>query len=490
MLIVSDAVSRADVTLPNPLIGDHMVLQAGVPAPVWGEAAPGEKVTVTLGEHSASAVADEHGHWLVKLGPMKADAIEPASPNAGREMVISGRNTITVKDVLVGEVWLGSGQSNMVMPMNIVANRDKEIADARHPMIRLFRVTAMPASEPMTSVNGRWMVCSPQSVTTFSAAAYFFGRDLQGELRTPVGLIQSAFNGSIIEAWRRREAPSTQPSSPAMPAPAAASLPSAATTPASQPQRGKSHYDSMIAPLQPYAIRGILWYQGEGNAGLNRPAIYTRNLRELILEWRRAWDAPELPFLVVQLAGDGTESPETKSPGTFDGWGAVREGQLKSLELPRTGLVVTVDIGQGGTHPLNKQDVGRRLALAAREVAYGQPIVGMGPIFQSAKVEGDHIRVAFHHVGGGLRAGDDKPLTGFAIAGADRRFEWAEARIEGETVIVSSPKVGKPVAVRYAVTRNAACNLYNREGLPASPFRTDDWPVPTPVPAPASRPAR
>ena len=483
VLVSAVGVTRADVTLPNPLIGDHMVLQAGVPAPVWGKAEPGEKVTVTLGDHSASTVADAMGQWLVKLGPMKADAITDASAKVGRDLVIAGKNTITVKDVLVGEVWLGSGQSNMVLAVKRSVNGAKEIADADRPMIRLFHIKSLPADEPLSSVSGQWTVCSPKSVPGFSAAAYFFGRDLQGELRVPVGLIQSAVGGTPIGTWLRPETPATQPGTPVLPV--AGKGPS--TQPGNEaiaPKRHNTCYSSMIAPLTNYALRGVLWYQGEANAGAGRPAVYTRNLRNLILGWRRVWDNPEMTFLTVQLPGDCTEEPTATNAGTIDGWAVVREGQLKSLDLPRVGLIITTDIGQGGLHPPNKQDVGRRLALAAREIAYGQKITGMGPIFESAKVDGDCIRIKFNHVGGGLRARGDKPLTGFAIAGSDRKFEWADARIDGDLVIVSAPKVPKPVAVRYATTRNAACNLDNAEGLPASPFRTDDWPAPTAVSKP------
>lgn len=272
--------SLAEVKLTNTLFSDHMVLQSGTPVPVWGEAAPGEKVTVSLGDQTSSTTADQAGHWQVKLGPLKADTIPEKSTGTGRDLIIAGKNTITLRDVLVGEVWLGSGQSNMVLAVKGSANSDKEIADADRPMIRLFHVTSQPADEPMSTVRSQWIVCSPKSVQNFSAAAYFFGRDLQGELHVPVGLIQSAVGGTPIETWMRREAPMTQPSASGLPATPSTERQPPGAEPATQPgngavttQRSKTYYNSMIAPLAPYGMRGILWYQGESNAGLAAPAI-------------------------------------------------------------------------------------------------------------------------------------------------------------------------------------------------------------------------
>lgn len=476
-LFLAGAAARADVSLPNPLIGDHMVLQAGVPAPVWGNAAPGEKVAVTLDGKTASAVADANGRWIVKLGPLK--------PGGPHEMVITGRNTLTVRDVLVGEVWVGSGQSNMVWPVSRSTNGATEIENAQHPTIRLFSVPMLASTSPLAAPKGHWRVCSPTGIGNFSGAAYFFGRELNRELKTPVGLIQSAVGGTPIAAWTRREIVATQPGGAALAKAADADIAAAATRPATQPlvvvmHRAGVLYNGMIAPLLPYAIRGVIWYQGEADARFDFGPRYGHNLQSLILDWRNLWANPDLVFLTVQLAGDGTDKPLPGRAGANDGWSLVREGQLQSLRLPMTGLAVSTDIGQGGLHPPNKQDVGKRLARAALQVAYARPIVGMGPIVKSATREGSAVRIRFDSVGSGLQTHDGQQLTGFAVAGKNGRIEWAEARIDGETVVVSAPSVAEPLLVRYGWSRNAACNLANKEGLPASPFRITADAAPAP----------
>lgn len=489
--------ARANVER-HPLFGDNMVLQQGVAAPVWGKAEPGERVTVTLGDQTATAVSDEKGKWLVKLGPLKADGTP-------REMTIAGKNTITLTNVVVGEVWLGSGQSNMALAVKEADNSEKEIAAANHPLIRFFAVETGPATEPQTGLNGHWVVCAPETVADFSAAAYFFGRELHKALNVPVGLIRSAVGGTPIEAWCGRGALEAQPDGAVMlkqwdelrpfwPAPknrkkevmnqwmaalakARPGDPSATrlvhgwmTDPSHQPS---VLFNGMIAPLVPFALRGVIWYQGECNARWSpHPEQYGKSLCAMIQDWRRLWDNPDLSFLTVQLHNMDSRGGDANRDCRL---ALVREGQLQSLSLPKTGLAVAIDIG-GLVHPKNKQEAGRRLALAAQEVSYGKPVVGMGPIFQSATVEGDQIRLKFTHVGGGLMTRDNASLDAFAIAGENKHFEWAEAKLDGDTVLVSAKKIPKPVAVRYGWSNNPRCNLDNREGLPAAPFRTDDWP--------------
>ncbi|MFQ6098543.1 MAG: sialate O-acetylesterase, partial [Armatimonadota bacterium] len=485
----------ADVKVPA-IIGDNMVLQRGVKVPIWGTADGGESVTVRLGERRKATVADENGRWLVKFGPLSA--------GGPYELRIAGANTVTLKNVLVGEVWVCSGQSNMQWPLQASRNAKEEIAAANYPNIRLFTVGRVPAEEQQRDVQGEWVQCSPSTVPGFSAVAYFFGRDLHEALGVPIGLIHTSWGGTPAEAWTSRPAleaePKLQPllerwekaltdlpkfqaeydakvakwqealqkaKAEGRPAPRRPRPP----WPLWKQWRPASLYNGMIAPLIPYAIRGAIWYQGESNAG--RAYEYRALFKAMIRDWRRNWKQGPFPFLFVQLANFMARKPE---PGE-SAWAELREAQLRALSLPNTGMAVIIDIGEArDIHPKNKQDVGARLALAARKIAYGEDIVHSGPIYDSMKVEGGKIRLRFKHVDGGLTAKGSKVLKGFAIAGADRKFVWANAAIRGDTVIVWSHKVPHPVAVRYAWADNPECNLYNAAGLPASPFRTDDWP--------------
>lgn len=642
------------------LFTNDMVLQRDSKAPIWGSVEPGLEVTVALKgatgvprvAKKAKATAGQDGKWMVRLGPLPA-----GGPYTLR---VSARSEIILSNVMVGEVWVCSGQSNMQWPIKNanmgVLNADQEVAAANYPNIRLFSVPMVTSFTPKDDIQADgWKVCRPETVPTFSAVGYFFGRELHNHLKMPVGLIQSAWGGTVAEAWTSRGTLETLPdfqealvhmdkslssleetqreyetklaewekaleghdaghkdgvpvwadpttdtkdwssmelpqqwesagfpaldgfmwfrkevdvpaawsgkpltlclgaindmdrawfngalvgshevptgwTQPRMyPVPANVVKPGrnvvavrvydignvggfcgeakdmrlecpgdAASSPLSlagtwsckvgldlrnipaKPQpplvREKNPniptvlYNAMIAPLIPYGIRGAIWYQGESNAG--RAYQYRSLFPALIQDWRKNWNRGDFPFLFVQLAN----WQETKPEPADDPWAELREAQLMTLSLPTTGMAVTIDIGEAGDiHPQNKQDVGRRLALAARHVAYGEQLVYSGPIYNSMTIEGSSIRLGFDHVGGGLVAKGGE-LKGFAIAGEDRKFVWADARIDGNTVVVSSPHVPAPVAVRYAWAINPVCNLYNREGLPASPFRTDAWP--------------
>lgn len=448
----------AEVWVPS-VIGDNMVLQQGVKVPVWGKATPEEGVAVTLAEQSASAVADEAGQWTVQLGPFEA--------GGPHKMTITGKNTLTFSNILVGEVWVCSGQSNMQWAVAVSKDAEQEIAAADYPSIRLFQAERNPADQPRDNVNGRWVACSPETVPGFSAVGYFFGRQLHRELEVPIGLINSSWGGTAAEWWTSRPALETDPElRPILERADKAEAQGSAEA----HRRPGALYNGMIAPLIPFAIRGVIWYQGESNAG--RGYQYRKLFPIMIRDWRTNWGQGDFPFLFVQL-GNYQQTPE--QPGE-SAWAELREAQLMTLSLPNTGMATTIDIGEADDiHPKNKQDVGKRLALAALNIAYDRDVVYSGPIYESMEIEEDTIRLHFKHVGGGLVAkGGD--LKGFAIAGADRKFVWADAEIDGDTVVVRSDQVKEPVAVRYAWADNPECNLYNEAGLPASPFRTDNWP--------------
>jgi sialate O-acetylesterase len=653
LVVVTAAAVFADVRLPA-VISDNMVLQQGKKVPIWGWAEPGEQIMVSISWHSMQwgVTADKDGRWIFKMN----------SPSAGGsyEMTISGKNTVTIKNILVGEVWVCSGQSNMQMAVTQSANAQQEIAEANYPDIRLFTVERKVADQPQSNCVGSWVKCSPQTVGDFSAAAYFFGRELQKELNVPVGLIHTSWGGTPAEAWtsarvlrtladykgvieeieqmranpepfqkkyeqqllewqkkidlsgpdgkgctdvnyddsgweqmelpnlweqagladfdglvwfrkeidvpqlwvgkelilelgpiddmditwvngtrvggietpgrwqtaRKYKIASTviKPgrnviavrvldtgggggicgSAEQMKLKLAEatiglagrwrykkgydlkSMPPQPRPPllVNNPNAPTSLYNAMIAPLIPYGIQGAIWYQGESNA--SRAYQYRQLFPAMIQNWRQDWKQGDFSFLFVQLANFMAANPD---PSESE-WAELREAQTMTLALPNTGMAVIIDIGEANDiHPKNKQDVGKRLALWALAKTYGKELVYSGPIYKSTKIErraivrGDVrdyecvIRLFFDHVGSGLVARGDEPLKGFALAGADRKFVWADAKIaEGNVIVVSSDKVSEPIAVRYAWANNPVCNLYNKEGLPATPFRTDDWP--------------
>jgi sialate O-acetylesterase len=438
-------IAHADVRLSS-LISDNMMFQRDVPARVWGWADRGEKVTVRLDKLERTAAANERGEWLVEFPPLAA--------GGPYEMTVRGRNTILVKNILIGEVWVCSGQSNMEWAVVVSRDRDKEIEAAEYPSIRLFTVSKKQTDTPERDCQGRWQPCSKQSIAYFSSVAYFFGRKLHQDLKVPVGLVVAAVGGTRIEPW-----------TPACGVDAVAELK------ADKKGTNGDLFNGMIHPLTPLRIRGVIWYQGEGNVGDGM--IYFHRMRALVAGWRHVWGQGDFPFYYVQIAPlnwggkSGYEQP------------ALWEAQTAALRIPNTGMVVTNDIGNiGDAHPRNKQEVGRRLALWALAKTYGQrEVVCASPIYKAMRVEGNRIRISFAGASGGLGSRNDKPLTWFQIAGADRKFVSAQARIDGETVVVWSEQIDKPVAVRFAWHQIAEHNLMNQAGLPASPFRTDDWPI-------------
>ena len=644
----------AEIRLPA-IIGDNMVLQQGRPTPIWGWSDANDTVTVSFAGQTKSTEPDANGRWQVILDPLEANA----TPG---DLLLSSKiknQKSEIKNVLVGEVWLCSGQSNMQWGVGASRDAPQEIAQAKYPSIRLFTVACQTAAKPQQDCVGSWRVCSPESVPAFTAVGYFFGRKLHKELKGPIGLIGSSWGGTVAEAWTsagtlREKLPEFAPGLDRLagndaeeqkavktyeqrnaefqaqckkmyaleddhataakyadpkfddsawkttklpgnweagPLPAVDGIvwyrkslelpkgwagkeiilrpgpidevdvtwfngvevgargrsrtrevgfwnipreyrvpgklvrgganvvairvsdlvgqggpwgqpadtmfaeladgsdatkvslagewriwPEFITPPRphnpSTPNRPSVLYNAMIEPLVPFGVRGAIWYQGESNAG--RPVQYRTLLPALIGDWRRAWQTDDFPFLVVQLANfmAAADLPQESK------WAALREAQLKTLAVPKTGLAVAIDIGEAkDIHPRNKQDVGLRLALWALRDTYSKEMTCSGPLYESMKVEGNRVRLRFAHLGGGLVA-EGGPLKRFAIAGEDRKFVWAEATIDGGTVVVSSPAVPKPVAVRYAWANNPeGCNLYNAAGLPASPFRTDDWPV-------------
>ncbi len=497
-LLCLSAPALAEVRLPA-VFDANMVLQRDVPLAVWGRADAGEKVTVAVAGRSRSATADAAGRWALTLDPMAA-----GGPHT---MTVGGTNRIELGNVMVGEVWLCSGQSNMAMTVSRCKDPNAERGGATFPGIRMMTVKRVTAETPQGDCEGTWTVCSPETVGRFSGTAYFFGRALHKALDVPVGLINASWGGTPVQAWTadqpQRDEPKLQPLLAWWTRRIAAYDPNAAKAayqrrlaawqqrveraraagrrrprrprppvhPRRQPHRPGNLYNAMIAPLAPYTLRGALWYQGEANAKRYDASLYGLQLRMMIANWRALWGR-EMPFLWVQLPN--FMKPQT-APVETGGWVVVQEQMLETLAVAGTGMAVTIDIGEArDIHPANKQDVGRRLARWALASVYGKDVVRCGPLYKSMRVEDGRIVLSFGHVGGGLVCKGEK-LDGFAIAGADRTFVWADAKIVGETVVVSSPDVPAPVACRYAWASNPKISLFNAAGLPAAPFRTDDW---------------
>ena len=498
LALVMGAAGLAAEVKPANLFTDHAVLLSGAVVPVWGTADVGESVAVTVDGVSASGKAGADGRWMVRLKKLKA--------GGPFEMTIAGTNTVVVKDVLVGEVWLGSGQSNMVFnvskkghPPYGLLNEEQEIAAANYPQIRMFMGTPTKSLEPQKEIEGRWVVCSPETVGDFSAVGYLFARDLQRELKVPVGIVLEAYGASTAESWLPREAVAGDPRLKPMldkfdaresyfkahpgasdegapPAPqtlnARPGKPGPLRDPVQDQHQPTVLFNGMIAPVLPYAIRGVLWYQGESIVGgADGLRLYPHTMETLVKEWRVQWGDKDLPFYFVQLAALKNVSNNA----------AVREAQAQLLSVPKTGMAVTIDIGDpDNVHPKDKEPLGERLTALAMANVYGKKVESSGPVYLSMKVEGGTVRVRFSHAEG-LRA-EGGELKWFQVAGADEKFVDAEARVEGDTVVVRSAEVGVPVAVRYAWDDYpAGANLYNSAGFPAAPFRTDGWDVVGPV---------
>jgi sialate O-acetylesterase len=523
--------ARADVRLPA-ILGDHMVLQQGPGRPVWGWADPGEQVVVSIAGQKQAVVADQQGNWKTTV-----ELLQPGGPV---EMTVRGKNTLTIKDILIGEVWFCSGQSNMELGVAQAADAEKEIAQADYPQIRLFdeindahgekKDPLVIFSQPQKDLAAAWQACTPASVGRFSAAAYYFGRELHQARRVPVGLIHASLGGSQVEAWTpldilrataeaqpilQRWEPIAADFQKKWPAYEKALEKWAQQTESAratqkplpkEPRRpfGPGHryepagaFNGMVAPVIPFAIRGVIWYQGESNR--DRAWQYRALLPAMIKSWRQQWGQGDFPFLIVQIPGYAPPPKPPATPAPQDStaeneWAELRDAQaFTARTVANTALVVAIDIGEcRNIHPKNKQEVGRRLALAAQALAYGQDVAYCGPLYRDCQPEPGKIRLNFTHAAGGLTAlevpeGTMHPATcpaadavvGFAVAGADRQFHRAEAHIDGQSVVVGSPDVSQPIAVRYGWAGCPRCNLYNKAGLPASPFRTDDWPLST-----------
>jgi sialate O-acetylesterase len=578
LLVISAALAigpvHADVRMPA-IFGDHMVLQQSIKLPVWGKADPGEKITVAVGPRTGSTTAGPDGKWRVDLESLKGST-DPVT------LTVTGNNTLTFSDVLLGDVWACSGQSNMEFGMNGTNRAKEDIPKANHPLLRLFIVNKAPSFDPQenfvpdnnpkNALIGRWQVCTPEMIVGhggwpdgFSAVAYYFGVQIQSQTHLPVGLIQCPWGGMPIEAFTSLEALKAKPvlasyveahetelanssvlqaaypaakaeydpklkvwneqygtafkqamedwkkaceaasaaHAPAPPKPKP-EVPTPVAPPDGKPTaRTATHlFNGMISPLIPFGIKGVIWYQGEANR--DKPWDYDTLFATLISDWRARWGQGDFPFLFVQLAAFQTPASQ---PVEKSGWAGIRDMQLRTLRLPNTGMAVAIDIGEArDIHPKNKFEVGRRLALAARRVAYGENLEFSGPIYEGMQVEGNKIRIRFHHAKGlkiaphpqsdPAMSPESAPaeLQAFAIAGSDQKWVPAKAAIDGETVVVTSDSVKEPVAVRYGWANNPPCFLYNGADLPASPFRTDDWPDPlqaqasSPAPSPAVQP--
>lgn len=486
--------ARADVTLA-PLFRDGAVLQRDQPVAVWGRATAGEKVQVRFAGQTVSTTAPTNGRWLVTLKPLKSSA-QPA------ELVVTATNTVRVRDVLVGDVWLCSGQSNMAWMVRNANDAQTEIAAANFPLIRHFKVALTAADQMKGDVAGSWVACSPATVGDFTAVGYFFARDLYQRIGVPIGIVNSSWGGTQIESWLSESTLRAHPAGnevyarwekrladyPALKTAYEAQMEKWKSKQADAKKGGKgaarppavpegpgsrwepaSLYNGMIAPLVPYAFRGALWYQGESNA--SRHAEYASFFPAMIKQWRADFGQP-LPFYFVQLANF-----ENREGTTGDVWAYLREAQQQALALPLTGMAVTIDIGDPkDIHPRNKQDVGRRLALHARKQLYGEQIETDGPMFRSAKPDGSAIRVSFTHAAGlKLAPAKEDERISFEVAGEDRKFVPATARVERQSVVVSAESVPQPVAVRYAWRNSPDARLFNGAGLPAAPFRSDKW---------------
>jgi len=488
-----------------------MVLQRDIPVPIWGWADPGESVTVTFSGQTVAATANDDGRWMARLKPMEADA-------AGKVLAIGD---VQIKDVVVGEVWICSGQSNMQFRLAKALNAEQEIAGAKYAGIRQLNMQRTAAYLPRTDADGQWSVCTPEMAKDYTAVGYFFARTLYTELNVPIGIIDASWGGTGVEPWipeagyrmvpeLKKELAELDVGLPAGPEgkekwaaylaeveqwlPGANKLVAQGKLPVNIPKRPSklpaTHhgltkiFNTVINPLIPYAIRGAIWYQGESSWGHGPHYFYLK--KGLIEGWRKLWDQGDFSFYTVQLANLHPYNPK---PEGGDGYARIREAQRRCLELPNTGLAVIHDIGNPtDIHPKNKQDVGIRLALWTLAKDYGKNLVYSGPLYKGIEIKGNEAHIHFTCTGSGLMAGKKNgleptkevqaKLEGFAIAGNDKVWHWADARIgaQGKTAIVSSKNVQAPVAVRYAYRWNPAkSNLYNREGLPAAPFRTDNW---------------
>ncbi|MEE2623498.1 MAG: sialate O-acetylesterase [Roseibacillus sp.] len=424
---------NADVELPN-IFGNHMVLQRGAPLQIWGTADAGEKIALKFGPRTFTSTTDEDGDWEIGLPSLKSDG------GKSHKMTIKGKNTIVLENILIGDVWIGSGQSNMEWNMNGSERRDEFVKDANHPGIRLFHIPKKQFDAPQTDVEAKWKPCTSSNIPNFSAVLYHFGKTIQADQKVPIGLINSSWGGSPIEPWTVTDKGS-----------------------------GKM-YNGMIAPIVKFPVTGTIWYQGETNCLQKNGLSYTGKMKDLIEGWRRVFNNGNMPFYFVQIAPwNGSYAP-----GQLP---ALWEAQCATLKLPHTGMAVTTDIVHniGDIHPRNKHDVGNRLARWALARHYQKKgVICSGPLYKAMKVESSRIRLAFAH-SDGLKSRDGKDLNEFKIAGSDGQFVDAKAEIEGKFVLVSAESIKNPTQVRFGWHKVANPNLVNRAGLPASPFQTEKW---------------
>ena len=486
--------ATCEVRLPG-ILGSHMVLQRDRPIHIWGWAAPGETVSVEMRGVSRATAADELGKWSLYL--------PPAPAGGPYQLTVTSSNTIILDDVLIGDVWFASGQSNMEMPLSgwpgaALQNSAEEIAQANQPGIRLLLIHHKTSEFPLSDINGSWTVCTPETARNFSAVAYFFGRDLAIREHVPIGLIDSTWGGTVVEAWMSLDAISADASLMPAFATRAQMMDKQADVPAVLAKERREDeaarkaglpapkhvwnpdpaswgpaalFNGMVAPATGFGIKGAIWYQGESNSRLTFAPMYARLFPALIADWRAQWHQGNFPFLFVQIANFASDATES--------WATIREAQRRTLSVANTAMAVTVDIGNpGNVHPADKQTVGARLAMAARALAYGEHLEYSGPLFRQAASDGPGMRVWFDHAADGLLA-KGGALEGFEIAGDDRRFVKAAARIDGNTVVVASPQVQAPSYVRYGWENAPVVNLYNSAGLPASPF-TSEITIPAP----------
>lgn len=490
---------QAEVKLPS-IFSDNAVLQADKKIPVWGWAKPGEVVTVSIGNTKASDDANGDGRWQVELGPFSA--------KKSVTIQVSGKNNkLTIKNVLIGEVWLCSGQSNMAWTVSKSNNFEKEKAEAKYPQIRMFKVANNPKPTPQDQVNGSWIVCSPETVGGFTASGYFFGRKIHKALNVPVGLINSSVGGTAVEAWTSMDVQANDPKLKSMFSPwrkmeaayneadakakyeqalakwkekavgarKAGKRPPRRPRAPVQPTLDRNYpsnlFNGMINPIVGYSIRGAIWYQGERNARTVETAtLYRYQLPLMIKDWRTRWNQGEFPFFWVQLPNFKKRSDD---PSAVTSWAVMRESMADALRVSNSGMAITIDVGEAGNiHPKNKQDVGKRLAHLALARVYEKDVADSGPLYESHQVVDNQVEVTFKYAHGGLKSKTDV-LKGFAIQDKDGKWHWAKAKIDGNKVIVEHPMVKEPQGVRYAFGDNPEATLYNGAGIPAGPFRTD-----------------
>ena len=462
--LLFSAITNAEVRLPK-IFSSNMVLQQGRENPIWGWADKGEKIILEINGKIIKTKAGVDGKWKALLPVM--DYGGPHTLN------IKGKNTLQLGNILIGEVWVCSGQSNMEMLVKSCLNAETEIASSNYPEIRLFSVPKAVSNSAKDDIEkGNWVNCSPENVPGFSGIGYFFGRYIHQQLKVPVGIINSSYGGSKIQCWMSETAAQNDPElivtyrkmKELVPEKVDAKMRNELTS---------VLFNAMINPIIPYGMKGIIWYQGESDRGA--PEQYKRTFPAMINDWRKLWMQKDFPFLFVSLANYRKPLNE---PGESD-WAEIREAQTTALSLPNTGMALAIDLGEAeNIHPLNKQEVARRLGLNAMKLAYSKDIVCSSPIFSSMQTKGNHALIRYNTDGKSLMVKDLYGyIRGFAVAGSDKKFYWAKAELLDSNVIrVYSPKVDRPVAVRYGWSNNPSdLNLYNLEGLPANPFRTDDW---------------